>query len=314
MPDNVPANMSPSQVRVIDPILTTVAIGYRNPQFVGGVLFPRVPVEISGGQVLEFGKEDFLKYNIRRAPGSDTKRISFGYLGKPFALLQDALDVPIPREFQRDASVMPGIDLGTRATQKGMRVVTKSLEEEQAAIALNAANYDANHKVALAGADKWSDPASLPGPQLDDYREAVRASTGEYPNVMVVGATAFKALRNNPSVIDRFKYTSKESITAAMLAALYELDVVAVARSITSDDAGVFSDIWGNNAVLAYVPQQLTGIEEPSYGYTYTMVGHPLVEQPYWDPKAKSWVYGVAMERAPVLTGITAGFLIQNPA
>jgi hypothetical protein len=38
-----------------------------------------------------------------------------------------------------------------------------------------------------------------------------------------------------------------------------------------------------------------------------------MVETPYWDPKAKSWVYGTTMERAPQLTGITAGYLLQNP-
>ena len=37
-----------------------------------------------------------------------------------------------------------------------------------------------------------------------------------------------------------------------------------------------------------------------------------MVEVPYYDNNAKSWIYGVGYERAPQLTGITAGFLIQN--
>ena len=102
--------MTNQQVRVIDPILSNVALGYKHPEHVGGVLCPSVPVMLSGGQVLEFGKESFREYNIRRAPGTGTKRIQFGYLGRPFALVQDALEGVVPFEHMRDANVMPGID------------------------------------------------------------------------------------------------------------------------------------------------------------------------------------------------------------
>ena len=70
--DPVPVNLSPSQVRIINPILSTVALGYRQPGLVGEVLFPRVPVDIRGGQILQFGKEDFKVYNLRRSPGATT--------------------------------------------------------------------------------------------------------------------------------------------------------------------------------------------------------------------------------------------------
>lgn len=79
-------------------------------------------------------------------------------------------------------------------------------------------------------------------------------------------------------------------------------------------DDDTFSDIWGNAAVLAYVPSEAeAAMPIPSYGYTYTMEGHPMVEQPYWDNGSKSWIYGTTMERAPVLTGMLAGYLIQTP-
>lgn len=305
--------MKPSAVRVINPILTTHVQGYKQPDLVGDALFPPVPVEVSGGQILEFGKEAFMKYATRRAPGAGTKRISFGYLGKPYALLNEALEAPVPREYLRDASQVPGIDLGTRATNLVMKVLHRAKEEDQAALALNAANYDVNHKIALAGADKWSDPASDPISQVEDYKEAVRASTGMYPNTMLLSALAFRAMKTNPKIKEQFKYTTPDAITAEMLKALFELDKLVVGKGVNASDNGAFSDIWGNNAVLAYVPLSPSGLEEPSYGYTYTMTGHPLVEEAYYDNNAKSWIYGVGFERAPVLSGITSGFLIQNP-
>ncbi len=305
--------LTPSAVRVINPILSTYVQGYRQANLVGDTLFPRVPVEVSGGQILEFGKEAFKTYNRRRAPGAGTKRIQFGYMGRPFALVNDALEAPVPREYMRDAKVMPGIDLGTRAVRLVMNSLLLGLEIDQAALALDANQYDVNHKIALAGTSKWSDVTSDPISQMDTYKEAIRTSTGIDPNTLVLGNPAFLALRTNPKIRDQFKYTSADSITVEMLAKAFDIERVVVGKAVTSDDAGVISDIWGNNAVLAYVPAAPSGMEEPSYGYTYTMTGHPLVEEAYYDNNAKSWIYGVGFERAPVLSGITSGYLIQAP-
>lgn len=306
--------MSNAGVRVFDPVLSNVAQGYRNAEMVGHILFPRVPVFASGGQIIEFGKEAFLSYNLRRVPGGPTKRIQFGYLGKPFALLQDSVEAIVPREWLRDASVVPGIDLGTRAINLGMKVTSKSLEVDQAALATNAANYDVNHKMALAGVTKWSAATGTPTADINTAREAIRAAVGIYPNTVLLSAVAFNAAINNPNVTARFQYTTHEVITEDMLAKLWNVDKVVVGKAIGMTDAGVASDIWGNNVILAYTNLGSQNAEEPSFGYTYTMEGNPLVEQPYWDNTTKSWVYPVNYERLPVLSGITSGFLIQNPA
>ncbi|MBF0339779.1 MAG: major capsid protein [Magnetococcales bacterium] len=307
--------MNLSQVRVVDPILSNVAQGYRNADLVGFKLFPGIPVQTSGGQVIEFGRESFKLYSARRAPGSNTRRIDFGYLGNPFALVQDSLEGKVPTEWSRNASQVPGIDLGQRAVTTTMRSLTLSLENEQAQLATNAANYDNNHKVALTGTNKWSDYGhSNPTGDIETGREAIRASVGIYPNTLLLSALAFKAVKNHPGIIDRFKYTSRDSVTSEMLAQMWSLDQVVIGGAVVFDDANASADVWGNNAVLAYVPRQSSGMEDPSFGYTYTMQGHPLAEQPYYDNNAKSWIYPVTYERAPVLSGILSGYLIQDPA
>lgn len=306
-------NMNPSQARVIDPILTTVVQGYKNQDFVGSVLFPRVPVAVSGGKVIEFGKEHFLAYQTQRAPGGATKRISFGYLGKPYALENHALEAPVPREYMRDASKVPGINLGTRAVNLVMRAEGLGLEIQQAALATDASLYGANNKITLSGTDKFSDGTSDIEGTFDDAKEAVRSSCGMYPNVALFGPKAFRATKRHPKVKEQFKYVSDKSVTADMLAEFLELDRVSVGKSVKATDAGVMSDVWGNFIVLAYVPSAPSQAEEPSYGYTYTLEGHPLVETPYWENTSKSWIYGVTDERVPVLSGIASGYLIINP-
>ncbi|NCJ05201.1 hypothetical protein GS597_01430 [Synechococcales cyanobacterium C] len=323
---------SPQQVRVQDPILTDFAHGYKHNERVGNLLFPPVPVAVSGGQVLQFGKESFRKYHLRRAPGGKKKRITFGYLGKPFSLYQDAMECPIPYEHMRDATVMPGIDLGQQATTFGMDVISLQVELDQAGIATNAANYNSNNTVALTGGDKFSSSTCDVPAKVDEYKEAVRSQIGAYPNVGIFGPSAFVAAKNNPFVVDRFKYTSPESITEAMLAQLLGLQRVAVGKSIYFDDDDESEDVWGNNLILAYVPPLAIqgsvtyapngriSMMMPSFGYTYAMDGHPLVEQPYNDRSCDSWIYPVKHERAPVLTGLeddglsTSGFLVQGVA
>ncbi len=301
------------QQQVIDPILSKVALGFIHPMHVGVDLFPVVPVMQSGGKIIEFGKEAFSLFNTRRAPGEDVKRVRFGHEGKPFAVENHALDAQVPREHMRDASQVPNIQLGTRAVNLVLKSGSLVLENQQAGIARDTANYDANHKVTLAGTDQWDDYAnSDPVGDVDDYKEAIRETIGVYPNVIEISAKVLKKLKEHPSILDKIKHTQRGVVTAELLQSVFDIEKVVIGKAIAFDDAGVSIDIWGKDVVLAYVPEDSTGMEEPSYGYTYQMEGHPLVEVPYWDQKSRSWVYGMTHERVAVQTGITAGFLIQN--
>ncbi|MCV6577435.1 MAG: hypothetical protein OIF58_17060, partial [Cohaesibacter sp.] len=96
---------------------------------------------------------------------------------------------------------------------------------------------------------------------------------------------------------------------------LFDLEKIAVGTAVgisSPDPDAPFEDVWGNNAILAYTPQASLGMEEPSFGYTYTLNGHPFVEKPEWVRSIRSHVYGMTYERVPVVTGNMSGFLIQN--
>lgn len=299
------------QVRVIDPVLSTVARGFRPQELVGDALFPRVPVPVSGGTIIEFGREEFRQYNLRRAPGGATKRLPMGYGSRSYALFQDAVDVPVPREFARDAAVSPGLNLGTVATQKGMRTITLQLEIEQANLARNTASYAASNRVALGAGSRFSDNID-PMIALDAGREAIRAAIGVYPNTVCMGARVMTALKRNAFILDRIKYTQRGVVTAELLAELLEVERVVVGKAVTVDQADAATDVWGTDLIMAYTAIGPVDNAQPSFAYTYEMEGHPLVEQPYYDNQHKSWFYPVAYERAPVVAGNTAGYLIQT--
>lgn len=306
--------MNLQQVRVTDPILTTMAQGYRQPSMVGFNLFPAVDVPARGGKVIEFGKDAFMRYAARRAPGASVRVISFGYEGKPFSLVQDALDGKIPVEHLEDATVTPGIDLAQRATATALGAVVLNLECEQAEIARNIENYDNDHKITLAADALWLSPDSDPIGDVEKGMEAVRQTCGMEPNIAVFSSSSYKAFRQHPKVLERFRGLLAAAVRAEQIASLFDMEQVFVGKAVYADDTpeAEFHDVWGDDVILAYAPQKPAGYEQPSFAYTYRLKGHPMVQTPWWDGDTRSWRYPISYDRRPVLTGQVAGYLIRN--
>ncbi|HCT25280.1 MAG TPA: hypothetical protein DIW85_03595 [Stenotrophomonas sp.] len=309
------AQMTPGQVRVVDPILSEHARGYRQAQLVASVLFPFADVAAYGGRVIEFGKESFKVYNSKRAPGAATKRVRFGYEGKPYSIIPSSLEAVVPREHMRDANAVPGINLATRAVNVVLRSQLLEYEVECAGIATNPNSYDNDHKVTLTGTDVWSNDASDPASDVETGKEAVRASIGLYPNTMLLSATAFSKLKKHPKIVARSADSGIRKVTLDLLRQVFEIENIVVGAGVVAGANDEFGDVWGTSVVLAYVSPGAdvnANAEEPSYGYGYRIEGMPLVEEPYYDKNAKSWIYGVSNDATPVLAGMAAGYLIQG--
>ena len=308
--------LNPAQQRVIDPILSTHARGYRQAQLVAPMLFPFADVGQYGGNVIEFGKESFRIYNSQRSPGGATKRVTFGYQGKPYAIAPRALEAVVPREWMRDASQVPGINLATRAVNMVLRSQLLEYEVDAAAIATNTSNYDNDHKVTLASGMVWEDPDSDPAKDVDTGREAIRDTVGAHPNTLLLSAKALKSCRNHPKLIDRSAITGVRKVTMDLLREIFEVENIVVGNAVVaSGQNDAFGDVWGTAAILAYVSPGAdvdANVEEPSYGYGYRIEGMPLVEEPYFEKNPKSWIYGVSFDATPVLAGMQAGYLITN--
>lgn len=309
-------NMSLSQARVVDPILTTVAQGYQNNELVAEYLFPVVPVDQRAGKIIQFGKEDFRLYNTGRAPGANTKRVQYGYSGLPYALESHSLEGAVPFEIMQEANAVPHIDMGRVAVQKTQNIILLKSEYDAAALARNAANYAAANKTTLAGLSQWSDYSgtSNPSKDIEIAKEAIRAATGKRPNVVLLSPKAFNACKQHPLIIDRLKYTGRDSVTVDLLATLWGVSKVVVGDAIYADPVtDAMTDVWGKDVVVAYTELgTLADAGVPSYGYTYRLRNYPAVETPYMDRNAKLWAYPVNDERAPVLAATGAGYLITN--
>ncbi len=307
----MPLNLN--QARVIDPILTTVIQGYQNTELVGEIICPRVEVDASGGQILQFGKEAFVLYDTQRAPGGATPRMNLGYYGKPFALEIHGLEALAPDQITRDARAVPGIDLARTFITAVQDANLLKLEYQISSLLRNAANYSAGNKIALTAGSQFSDPGLDVKALFQAGRAAIRAKTGKYPNTLILGPNQKYALSRNTAIRDQFKYSSPDSLTLAMLAQYLEIERVIEGNGVyAAHENADFSDVWGKDCVLAYVPPGGRSYYTPGFAYTYTLRGHPLVRNPYRDENRESWAYPTSFERAPVITGQDAGYLMQN--
>ena len=309
--------MTLSQARVVDPVLSIVAQGYKNSAMVAEALFPRVPVALRAGNIISFGKEDFMLYGTARSPGENTKRVQFGYGAGNYALVDYGLEGQVPIEVLQEGQAGPGIDHAAMAVRKVSNLMALRLEKQAADLARTAGSYAAANKITRTGTAQWSDLTTGVSDPLNDIetaKEAIRAATGKRPNTVVMGAQVMSKLRQHPKVVDRMKYTGRDIATAEILAALFGVQRVLVGDAIFSNDAGTaFTDVWGKDVVVAYTELgSVADMGAPSYGYTYTLSGYPLAEEAYYDRNTKSWVFPVTRAEAPVLASTSAGYLITN--
>ncbi len=306
--------MTPGAARVIDPILSEVARGYRsNNSPVANLLFPAVTVGQRGGRIISFGAEDFRILNSARAPGANTKRVQFGYSSGNFSLVDYSLEGAVPIELMQESEAVPGIDLQAMSVRKVRNMQELEREAQAATLARTPGNYPSGNKIQLSGSDQFSHASSDPFGVIETGKEAIRAAIGVRPNVMVVAPKAVNKLRTHGKVLDRLS-TAKDRppATLAQLAALFEVEQVVEAAAI-SHDGTAFSDVWGKDVLLAYTtPASLAEMGSPNFGYTYQLDGMPMVEEGYYDRNSKTWLYPVTDARQVILAGATAGYLIQD--
>ena len=318
--------MSLAEIRLKqNPILTSLLLGMGQGSLIAEKLFPRLPQVLSSANLAQLGDERLRRYNLRRAPGAPTKRVHIKYEGKTYSVEQYAVEVPIPREFIREADESRKLNVGNYLDISRIAMVTSKdildldYEIEVATMATASGTYAAGHVLALAGGTKWSADTGTPVTDIDAAKDVIRKKIGKRPNKLTLSADAYTALRNNKQVLGRLPSTFIGTPGINELKTILEIEEIVVGDAVWIDETDTGRDVWGNNAVLAYVPK-IAGngsadisLAEPAFGFTNVIEGHPFAETPYYDNGSKSWIYGATYERKPNVAYNSAAFLFTNP-
>ncbi len=303
--------MSTIKNRLVDPVLTQLARGYKNASLVGTNLFPVVRVDKEGGKIPQFSKEAFKIYNTERAIRAQSNVISpDGKTTIDFSLTEHDLSYPMDyREIDDDVT-----PLKIHATEVVTDGIALRLEKLIADLCQDLGNYPSGNKVTVGAGSKFDDPTSDPFLIFDTGKEAVRAKIAKRPNVCVIGATAYGALKNHPAVLDRIKYTSHSVISHELLRQLFDFEQLYVGDSVYSNDNGDFIDVWADNVILAYVPTKRSDVErsyyEPAFAYTLRKKGNPVVDT--YDKDGKVQFVRNTDIFIPKIVGSDAGYIINS--
>lgn len=327
----MPAGQSLKDRRVVDPVLTTLALGYEPQNKAGTVAFPVVPVKLSEGKVVRFDKSQFAEYDTLRSPGGDYKRVRRGYSADPYSLEDHGLEYPINDDENEESIEADIVDEQEDAAQYLSELHSMDHERKSAQLITDASKYPSDASEVLVGQDRWSDPNSNIIKQFEVWGNKIRGRIGKPPNAAIIGATPFSNLRAHPQ-FSRIILSGDRVVTnPERLAKELGLEIVAIGEAVSLGADDEFYDIWGNNVWLGYTDPQalkngrrllapvrggrrvsMQARKRLSFGYTYMKIGHPFLPPAYREERNDSTVYKIKAKWGLQMTALNAGYLAQD--
>ncbi|MDE2096236.1 MAG: hypothetical protein KGL39_03255 [Patescibacteria group bacterium] len=257
----------------IDAALTNFSIAYMQDagNFVAADVFPIVPVDHKSDKYFTFAKDTFMRRGGRvssfgqEAPRGGLNVSNDNYSTETWRWAFDLLP-----------DVRANADPAVNMDQVGSNFVMNGLlveREIQWGTKFFTTGVWATDDIGGTGFAQWDDPAnSDPITDISNARKTILSSTGFLPNTLTVGFSVHEALKRHPLIVDRFKYTSSDSITAQMLARLFEVDRYLVCKSVQATnqegEAITTAFILGNHALLSYAAPA-PSLMAHSAGYTF---------------------------------------------
>lgn len=258
----------PNQVHR-DRALENVSIAYKSKGFIADMVFPKLPVKRESDVFYVYSRDINSIPETLRASGGESNQATWNLSTSSYVLEEHALHDYIP-DRQRENADKP-IDLDIDTTEILTHKLMLRREKDCAALLQDTTAW--GQVLSMSAAQQWNSNTTTSNPitLLDTLASTIVQNSGTNPNKLVVNDPQFRAMKEHTSVVDRIKYTSPDSITAPMLAKLFNLDEVLVGTSIEqtakeSVDTNLSSFIWTDVAALIYVTPS-PRLKEPSAGY-----------------------------------------------
>lgn len=231
-------------------------------------VFPIVSVSKKSDFYYTFDRNDFFRDEMKvRAPASESAGGGYTQSTDTYNALRWALHKDIPDEVRENSDAPLDPD---RNAVSYLTMQAKIRAERQWAADFFITGI---WGTSITPSNLWSNyTTSDPAADIDIGVRTILASTGMKPNVLVLGYDVFNALKRHPVIVDQFKYTNAQNITADILARYFEVEKIIVCQSIyatnVEGETAAYSFIQGKHALLAYAAPS-PSIESASAGYTF---------------------------------------------
>lgn len=267
----------------IDAILTNISVAYmqRAENMIADKVFPVVPVDKKSNKYFKYDKNDWFRDEAqRRAPGTESA-------GGGYNLSTDTYSADV-WAFHKDVDdqTLANADTPLNPLREAAEFVTSRLllrREVQFISDFMTTGVWATDVTGVSASPtssqfvQWSNYTnSDPIEDIEEAKESILSTTGYEANTLVLGYQAFRQLKNHPDVVDRYKYTTSSVITEEMMARLFGVDRILVAKSVrATNDEGLtpaYGFNFGKSACLLHVAPN-PGLMTPSAGYIFAWTG-----------------------------------------
>ncbi|AKA25699.1 hypothetical protein [Pseudomonas chlororaphis] len=297
-------------LRVVDPVLTNLARGYRNAQYIGEGLFPIALIDKEAGTIPLFGKEAFEVYDTERAIRAASNIMTPDDLDGLDVVLREH-DIAYPVDYREKNESM--FDAEARASRRVVNTIDLRREVTCAKLAQNPGTFPTGSKVTLSGSSQWSNGGGDPIADVERGKDVVRSRIGIRPNTITMGASVYQSLKFHPKLQEALGSNERKLITLEHLKALFGIDDIRIGEALAGSTNT--ADIWSDNLTLAYVAKPASAEqadhEEPSFGYTLRRKGMPEIDTYDSSGGKVRFVRNTDIYK-PVVVGADAGYLISD--
>lgn len=301
----------------VDRLLSQMAIGHAENVTIAGTIAPIVTVDKQGDLYSVFSRADaFRAEDDKRSPGTEANKVTRTISSDSYFAKNYALKLPITLEDRENADPVFRQNLWN----DGAMYLTDKLMLNWEVRVATLVNATANVGSSAGVASEWDAAASSdPIGDIQTAMDNVQDLTGQRPNRLTLGLSAWRSLRRNDQILNRIFGTNNGGgfPSVDQIANLLEIEKIHVGQAYRNTanetQAEVLAKVWGDNALLSYAPDNPTR-DRPSFMYSFrwAAAGLPnmIAERHPFDTKTKTEEVEVGYYQAEKITAPEYAFLI----
>ncbi len=317
--------MAPRRPFTVDPVLTAVAIAYRNPaaNLIADQVLPRRDVAQERFGWTEYPlAEGFSVPELRVGRRGRVGQVEFTGSEKTDEVNDYGIDSPVPSSDIRAAAAARAAGTSTydpeaRAVEGVMEIVKLGREVRVAGLVQDPNNYAASRRVTLAGTSQLSDYAN--SDPIGVIQSALDGTLVYRPNVVTMGFAAWTVLRRHPKLLKAVKggLTEDGLLTRQQFADLFEIQKLLIGEGFVNTAAkgqgAQLNRVWGKHIAALHINPQASTDQGITWGLTAQFGAEVAgrIEDPHMGLEGGTLVR--AGERVKELVvAKDVGYLIQN--
>jgi len=283
----------------VNPTLTNYASGVLNDlqSATADFLAPQVQVPATIGQYKAYdNKNAFQTHDTARGVGGPARRIFMDVSEPTYNCLPQALEITIDDSERDAAGTLNPLDL-EQAKVKTLVQSSVLSHEKHVITTVNAAVS------ATGGVGVWSNDANDPVDEIDAQIEAIAKDTGQLPNAILMGMTAWRRFRQNAKVVAKQPGAALIGLNQGQASAMLinpstEIRLSTMAYDTTKQGKTRSNSFVNGDDVYIFVRSATPTIYDPSALKTFAGGrGGVSAVREYRDESSRSDVYAVDWSR-----------------